>query len=271
MLARTINAEWIKLRSTRGIYWTSALVVLLSVGLSAFIGWANGMGVQSALDDNDTGFLATAGNLFTFSAGQAGLLSFGSMVIMIQAVLTVTGDYGNSTVKLSVLAAPARWQVAVAKFLVYGALAVVLALISAVVSAVLGHALAAGQLDDPSIADGMALSADDAWKTIGMIVVYVLGAVALCTGVGYLVRRTAGAMAIVLLWVLVLEDLTGLLPDSVSRYITPFLPFKNISAAISGNDLEHAPWGQGGSLIYYVVICLVIFVGGIVALRKRDA
>jgi ABC-2 type transport system permease protein len=271
MLLNTINAEWIKLRSTKGVYWTSALVLLLSVGLSAFIGWANGLAVQSAIDDKDTSFLADLGDMFTFSGGQAGLLSFGSMVIMIQAVLIVTGDYGNSTVKLSVLSAPRRWQLAVAKFIVYGIISAVLAVVAAVVSAVLTHALAAGQLDDSSMADGLALSADDAWKTIGLIVVYVLGAVALCIGVGFLVRRTAGAMAIVLLWVLVLEDLTTLIPHTVGKFITPYMPFKNISSAISGSDLEDAPWGQGGSLIYFVVVCVVIFAAGVVALRRRDA
>lgn len=271
MLAHTVNAEWIKLRTTKGVYWTSALVVLLSVGLSVFIGWANAMATQSAIDDKDMTFLADAGDLFTFSGGQAGLLSFGSMVIMIQAVLTVTGDYGNSTAKLSVLATPARWQLAVAKFIVYGAVAVVVALVATVLSSVLTRAVAAGQLDDSSVLDGLSLSADDAWKTIGLILIYVLGAVALCIGVGFLVRRTAGAMAIVLLWVLVLEDLTSFLPDSVDKYITPYMPFKNISAAISGTDLADAPWSQGGSLIYFVVVCLVIFGAGIFALRKRDA
>ena len=44
-----------------------------------------------------------------------------------------------------------------------------------------------------------------------------------------------------------------------------------MDAAVSGTDIADAPWGHAGSLIYFIAWAVVIFVAGVIVLRKRDA
>ncbi|MEJ6550041.1 ABC transporter permease [Corynebacterium sp. USCH3] len=270
MLAHAVNAEWIKIRTTKAVYWTSALIVVFSVAFGAFLGWANAMSYRTSVEDNNAELAAVSAEGLTFSSALLGLQLFGVMIILIQGALLVTGEYGNNTAKSNALAVPKRWQLPVAKFIVYGVIAAVVTLVSAVLSVLVTRWAAGTQIDDEAILSAISLSADDSWTVILRMVVYALGAVALSIGVAYLLRRTAGAMAVLLLWVLVLEEIPGMIPKA-DDWVPQYLPFKNIGAAVNLNDLANAPWGQTGSVIYFAVVCLVIFVIGTVTLRRRDA
>ncbi|MDN6387229.1 ABC transporter permease [Corynebacterium sp. AOP12-C2-36] len=270
MLAHTINAEWIKIRTTKAVYWTSALIVVFSVAFGGFMGWANAMNYNMAVDDGNAELAAASVEGLTVSSALLGLQLFGVMILLIQGALLVTGEYGNNTAKSNVLAVPKRWQLPVAKFIVYGVIAAVVTLVSAVISVLVTRWAAGTQIDDDAILSNISLSADDAWTVVLRMVIYSLGAVALAIGVAYLVRRTAGAMAVLLLWVLVLEDIVSMVPK-VKDWVPQYLPFNNIGSAVNLNDIADAPWGQNGSVLYFVVVCLVVFVIGAVTLRRRDA
>ena len=116
----------------------------------------------------------------------------------------------------------------------------------------------------------MSMSADDAWNVVARMTLFSVLGVGLAIGVAYLLRHTAGAMAVVLLWSLVLEDLVNFIPK-VSDEIYPYMPFLNMRSAVNLNDVNNAAWGQGGSMIYFAAIALVVFLAGLVALRRRDA
>lgn len=270
MLLHAINAEWIKIRTTKAVYWTSALVVVFSVAFGGFLGWANAMSYQMFLDQGDMESAALNAQGLTVSAALNGLALFGVMVILIQSVLLVTGEYGNNTAKSNALAVPKRWQLPVAKFIVYGVIATVVTLVSAALSVWVTRWAAGTQIDDSDLLANISLGADDAGTVILRMVVYVLGAVALAIGVAYILRRTAGAMALVLLWSLVIEEIPAMFPR-IEDWLPQYMPFKNITAAVNLNDVANAPWGQNGSVIYFVVVCLVIFTAGVVTLRRRDA
>jgi ABC-2 type transport system permease protein len=270
MLAHAINAEWIKIRTTTAVYWTSALIIVFSVAFAAFLSWANAMSYQMFIDDGNLEAAAANAQGLNVAGALLGLQLFGVMIILIQGALLVTGEYGNNTAKSNALAVPKRWQLPVAKFIVYGVIAAVTTLIAAVLSVLVSRWIAGTQIDDDTILSGISLSADDAWTVILRMAVYAVGAVALAIGVAYMVRRTAGAMAVLLLWVLVLEDIVGMIPK-VDQWIPQYLPFKNIGGAVNLSDVANAPWGQTGSVIYFAVVCLVVFAVGTVTLRRRDA
>ncbi|MDN5683612.1 ABC transporter permease [Corynebacterium glyciniphilum] len=270
MLAHAINAEWIKIRTTKAVYWTSALIVVFSVAFGAFMGWANAMNYNMAVDDNNAELASISADGLSVASALLGLQLFGVMIILIQSALLVTGEYGNNTAKSNALAVPKRWQLPVAKFIVYGIIAAAITVISSVLSVIVTKWAAGTQIDDNAVLSNISLSADDAWTVILRMVIYSLGAVALAIGVAYLLRKTAGAMAVLLLWVLVLEELPGMIPKA-KEWIPQYLPFKNIGNAVNLDDLANAPWGQTGSVIYFAVICLVIFILGTVVLRRRDA
>lgn len=272
MLINTVHAEWLKLRSTKSFYWTTALIVLFTVGWSLLMGFGNGFAWQQSVDDNDVADLATLGDpsdLFGISTAISGLQLFGTMIVIVQAVLTVTGEYGNGTAKLSALAAPRRWQLPVAKTVVYGLFSAVLFFVLGIASVYLTAFAAKMQLADDSVADGLSLSADGVWPAVLLMTLAAVLTVMIAVGVGYLLRRTAGAIALLLLWVLLLEDLLGAIPK-VGEWISPWMPFKNLNAGLTQTPIGDAPWGYGGSVVYFLVVALVIFVAGTVALRRRD-
>ena len=270
MLLNTIRSEWLKIRSTKSVYWTTVLVAVIVWGLGAIMAWASGFSLQTALDDGEMDVVASMVETMSVSGAIFAFPVFGLMIILIQAVLLVTGEYGNGTAKSNVLAAPKRWQLPVAKWIVYGLIAAVVTVIVSVVSVYLYKWVAGLQIEDTSVLDGMSMSADDAWNVVARMTLFSVLGVGLAIGVAYLLRHTAGAMAVVLLWSLVLEDLVNFIPK-VSDEIYPFMPFLNMRSAVNLNDVNNAAWGQGGSMIYFAAIALVVFLAGLVALRRRDA
>ena len=55
MLLNTIRSEWLKIRSTKSVYWTTVLVAVIVWGLGAIMAWASGFSLQTALDDGEIG------------------------------------------------------------------------------------------------------------------------------------------------------------------------------------------------------------------------
>jgi ABC-2 type transport system permease protein len=88
-----------------------------------------------------------------------------------------------------------------------------------------------------------------------------------------LVRAGPGAVAALLLWPLVAEPILGNLPDIGPR-VGPYLPFGNVFVFTEVPWLYPVydmPWGPLGSLVYFAVLVVAVFVGAIVVLNMRDA
>ena len=77
-----------------------------------------------------------------------------------------------------------------------------------------------------------------------------------------------------LLWPLVVEPILGNLPN-IGSEVGPFLPFgerASCSPTCSGSFPAYAmPWGETGSLLYFIAVVAVVFVAAIVVLNRRDA
>jgi hypothetical protein len=98
-------------------------------------------------------------------------------------------------------------------------------------------------------------------------------AAVLGVAVGALVRFAAGAVAVLLLWPLVAEPLLGNLPGNGAR-IGPWLPFANMFRFLEVEWLfptYDIPWGELGSLFYFLVWVAVALVAAAVVLNRRDA
>ncbi len=79
-----LNAERIKLTSTKSPMWCSLIAVVVSVGFAAIMGVAYKSLVSSG--DNSMGE-------FTVAYTQAGAAQFGAMLVMIMSALAVTTEY----------------------------------------------------------------------------------------------------------------------------------------------------------------------------------
>ncbi len=247
-----LNAERIKLTSTKSPMWCSLIAVVVSVGLAAVMGVA----FKSLMESGDT-------SMGDFTAGdtQVGAIKFGSMLVMIMSALAVTTEYRFGVIRTTFQAIPNRTQVIAVKALLLAIIAGVLGLVIALASYFVAQATAGLTLD---------LGADSNGREVfGVPIFYALLAV-LAVGVGTLIRQSAGAISLLLLWPLVIESLATMIPK-VGKYLGEFGPFNNVSHFLGGGGNFDFRWGPWGSLLYFAAFVAIVFGAALFAVNKRDA
>lgn len=256
---RVLRAEWIKFRSVRATLWTLPLTALAMIGLAVLQAWG-----ISTLDTTD-GFTA------------AGVLTGGTflaqVVVAVLAILTITGEYSTGQIRSSIAAVPRRLPVLWSKaIIIVGAVVAV-----SVVALPLSWLASKPFLDRAGIT--LDLGADQTLRVLAGGSLY-LGAIALFAfAVGALLRHSAGALALILGLLLVLENVFAALPFRFFEVISPFLPstagsrimlddqsIAERNAMIDGAHLT--AWQGYGVLLVWVV---VLFTVAAVLMRRRDA
>src|SRR5688572_7079547 len=248
-----LAVERIKLFSTRSPYWCAALALVLGVGLTAIIAATTNNGEMSI-------------GLTQFGSSQLALA-----VVLVMAALSVTTEYRFSTIRATFLAVPNRTSALVAKTAVV-----------ALISGLLGEIVAFGSwgiAELMSPASDLAINTGGEWRHVaGVGLLYGVGAI-LAIGVGILVRQTAGAVAILLVWNMLLEGLIGIIPK-VGVKIQAWLPFMNANHFLQlggGNPAEQPGAGidfklsQWGSLAYFAGIAVALLVVALIVAKRRDA
>lgn len=248
-----LAVERIKLFTTRSPFWCMLATLAVTAGLAVLI-------TGTAPDTME----------ITIATTQFGF-NFGLMVVMVMAVLAVTTEYRFSTIRSTFQAVPNRTAVLLAKVSVVGLLAGLLGAVTAFASWGLGT------LIRPDAA--LALETTQQWRMLlGMGLVYLVGAV-VAISVGILVRHTAGAVSIVLIYSLLVERIVAIVPDigdDLARW-APFNVGKNFLAAgdpaayqwiqIPG-DIELGAWG---SLGYFAGFAALLLIAALYTANRRDA
>jgi len=233
-----LNAECIKLSTLRSPLWSAIAVAVLSLGLAA---------MQAST-------VYGPGPLEPEKAAM-GVAVFGVPVLMILSSLTVTNEYRSGLIRTTFMAVPNRTLVLVAK-------AVVAAVFSGAYAAVMVAASIAVARSDPH-----------EWGLVGAIALYAMIASVPGVGVGALMRASAGAVALLLLWPLVVEPILANLPN-VGTQVGPYLPFANAFIFIRVQWLYPVyamPWGPGASIVYFAAVTAVVFAAALVVINRRDA
>jgi ABC-2 type transport system permease protein len=248
-----LAVERIKLFSTRSPYWCSALALILGGGFTAIIAGTTENG-QMSID------------LTQFGSSRLALA-----VVLVMSALAVTTEYRFSTIRATFLAVPNRISALVAKTVVV-----------AFIAGVLGEIIAFGSWGIAKVmspASDLAINTGAEWRHVaGVGLLYGIGAV-LAIAVAILVRQTAGAVAILLVWNMLLEGLIGIIPK-VGIKIQAWLPFQNANHFLQlggGNAAEQPGAGidfklsQWGSLAYFAGVAVALLVVALVVAKRRDA
>ncbi len=248
-----LAVERIKLTSTRSPWWCAVIAFVVCAGFTALI-----------VANTDPAAVTVASTQFAFN--------FGMVIVMVMAALAVTTEYRFSTIKTTFQAVPNRTAVLVAK-------ATVVALVAGVVGEVTAFATyGLARLMKPAADLGIDTTAE--WRQVaGIGLVYAFAAV-LALGVGLLVRQSAAAISILLVYTLLIENLIVLIP-TVGENIQKWMPFTaanqfataGMPAPVDGEgppvlDLPYGPWV---GLAYFAGIALAILVAGIALANRRDA
>ncbi|MCV7290888.1 ABC transporter permease [Mycolicibacterium wolinskyi] len=244
-----LDAERIKLSTTRSPLWSVVGVAVLSFGVAALQGWS-------------------AYGYTPLPPGKAalGVAVFGVPVLMVLSSMTVTGEYRTGLIRTTFLATPNRTKVLIAKAVVCAAFSSVCAVVM-----VLGAVLVARLFAEPVIGAELSPTNPATWSVAGGFALYAALAAVLGVGVGALVRFAAGAVAALLLWPLVAEPLLGNMPNLEAG---PWLPFANMFRFLGVEWLfptYDMPWGEVGSLVYFLAWVAAVFIAAVVVVNRRDA
>ncbi|GAB83853.1 ABC transporter permease [Gordonia rubripertincta] len=244
-----VDAERIKLSSTRAPYWCLAMVVVFGLGVAVLLGWllSGGYADTASVDTRTIDYLV-------------GVNQFGVAVFAIMAVLGVTTEYRFGTIRPTFAAVPRRPLVILAKTVVFGGLTFVAAAIVGLLGVVLGQALTG---------NGIALGGPNTVRQLWGTPVFAMLCALIGLSVGALVRHSAGAVAIVLGWMFAFERILSVLPR-IGENITPFLPFLNGWNFLSGGDSTFH-WNAYGSLAYFAVFTVILLAIAIFVTSARDA
>jgi hypothetical protein len=197
-----------------------------------------------------------------------GVAVFGVPVLMVLAAMTVTSEYRSGMIRTTFMATPDRTLVLAAKAVVALVFSAVYAALMTIVAVVVAH-----MMSPPLVGSQLSFIDPGTWRLIGAIALYAALTAVLGVGVGALLRHSAGAVAVLLLWPLLIEPVLGNLPN-IGSEVGPYLPFANIFRFVDVQWLfpsYSVPWGEIGSLVYFVVVVAAVYVAAIVVVNRRDA
>jgi ABC-2 type transport system permease protein len=240
-MSRLLAGELIKLRTTRT---------------------AIGFGVAGLL-------LALAASLISILAGdlatvqdKKNALNFGGgigILFLLFGAVGATGEFRHRTLAPAVLIAPDRLRLVLARIAAYKLAGLVFGLLIAAIVLGIGAALLGGE-------PGPGLSGSDYARLGAGSLLDVVLCAAIGVGVGTLVRNQVAAVIGILIWLTILEPLTGLLGDHVVDYtLGSTLDRVGRGGAASGD----VP-GWGASMLLLVAWAVVLCVAGAVIDRRRD-
>ncbi|MGW2154719.1 ABC transporter permease subunit [Nonomuraea sp. NPDC001699] len=243
-----LRSEWTKIRSVRSTVWTLAVTALLMIGLGGLISFASKATADGRPIPGDQAVMA----------GLSGIM-FASLAIATLGVLVISSEYRTGGIRTSMMAVPRRMRLLGGKVVVFTATALVVSTIASAAAVAVGLAII-----QPASVD------------LGATARSVLGAGLYLTacglfglGLGTVVRHTPGALVSAIALMLVLPQLTGMLPGqwgkTVSHHFTTNAGMEVVMDQ-PGNPL--GPWSGLGVYLLWVAVAVV---AGAVLMQRRDA
>lgn len=261
---KLLAVERIKLFSTRSPYWCLALIFAAALAFALLMGLVTDHGRQFA----STG------------TSQAGM-QLGMMVFMVLAALSVTTEYRFSTIRSTFLAAPKRTRVLAAKTVVVMVVGALIAVVSAFAAFFLTKLLATNPLSP------LELDTVDQWRyVLGNAALYPIAGV-IAISVGLLIRQSAGAIALLLVWSMLIESLVALIPR-FGPDVSPWLPFTAAGTFVTdkaafasmGQGPGNGPFADalkasgptpGQGLLVFAGVAVLLWLIAVVVTNRRDA
>ncbi|MBB5853927.1 ABC transporter permease [Amycolatopsis umgeniensis] len=240
-----LAVERIKLFTTRSPWWCALAALAVVIGFAAIVSGA-----------------APAGELTDVSLTQFGY-GFGMAVIMVLAALSVTTEYRFGTIRTTFQAVPNRTSALLAKTGVV-----------AILSLVIGEVAAFGAWGLASVMrpEDLALNTTVEWVGVaGVGVVFALASV-IAVAIGVLIRHSAGAISLLLIYALAVENLIQLIPR-IGKDIYEWMPFRVADRFLNGTGSAAAEsaLSQGGALAYFAGFAAILLTISLVVANKRDA
>jgi ABC-2 type transport system permease protein len=215
---RVLRSEWSKFWSVRSSWITLGLsvAVLVVIGALASAAYRPDTGGEGGppLSDSPVALALTG-------------VTFAALAVGVLGVLVSAGEYSTGMIRSTLTAVPKRLPVLWSKALVLGVVATTVTTAGALAAFQLGGL----PLKDTDIAlslgdEGVLRSLVGAGLYLGLVGMWGVA-------LGALIRSTAGGVAALAGFLLIVPGLSSLLPDSVADAVTPYLPGNAGSALYS--------------------------------------
>jgi ABC-2 type transport system permease protein len=256
--ANVVRSEWTKLISLRSTRWSLLAAVVAQAALGILV---------AAVQMNRWTHLAPHDRL-TYDSIDTGVGGYhlAQLAIGVLGVMVITGEYSTGMIRSTFMAVPKRLPVLWAKLAVFSAVTFVLMLVSSLVSFFAVQAIVAQHHVQHSIGDPHALRA-----VIGTaLFLTVLGILA--TGIGTLIRNTAGGIAFFVFLLFVLPGIVDILPASTGDAINPYLPLNaGFTIATSTFDQGSHHLSYWGGFALFCGYAAVAVIAAAIGLKRRDA
>ena len=254
-----LRSEWTKIRSLRSSVAALVLLVVVTIGFTAlFVGLT--VGQWDKLDPVQKLTYQLDPTRLILGAG----FQLSQLAVCVLGVLVIANEYSSGTIRASLLAVPHRTPMLMAKAAVFAMVVFVVAEVAAfgafAVGAPILHAKVPVSIGDPGVLHAI-LGAGLYGAVLGVFSI----------AVGAIVRHTAGGIAGIIAFVLVLAPLTQLIPGSIGDHVYAYLPTSAgqlmVNARQGPKDLL-TPWQGFGVMCLWTVALMVL---ANYLLRRRDA
>lgn len=255
--ANVVRSEWTKLWSLRSTRW-SLLAAVVAQGALGILVAAVQMNRWTHLSPHDRD---------TYSSIDTGVGGYhlAQLAIGVLGVMIISSEYSTGMIRSSFMAVPKRLPVLWAKIAVFSSVTFVLMLVSGFVSFFVVQALSTQHHVQHAIGDPTALRV-----VVGTaLFLTVLGVLA--TGIGALIRNTAGGIAFFVFLLFVLPGITAILPHTVGDSINPYLPLNagfTVATSVFEDSHHLSPWGGFAVFCGYAALAVG---AAVIGLLRRDA
>ncbi len=256
VLPAVVRSEWTKIRSVRSTVWSLFATFGITVGLGALFCFAyvrryDHLNIRQRLTFDPT--VQSLRGLF-----------LAQIAIGVLGVLVISSEYATGLIRTTLTAVPQRRALLGAKAVVFGAVALVVSMVSVFVAFFVGQAVLDGKHLGVSLGDAHVLRAV-LGAGVYLTIVGLLG-----LALGAIVRRTAGAIATLFAVVLVLPLLTRALPSPWDTDIGKFLPAE-LGAALFNVRPDSSLLSPGTALVVALAWLVVAYTIAAVLITRRDA
>ncbi|GAA1809859.1 ABC transporter permease subunit [Planosporangium flavigriseum] len=254
-----LRSEWTKIRSVRSTMWSLLAMAGISIGLMSLIAWAT-MHRWARFEPREQAALLKQ----PLEIILVRPVFVCQLVVAVLGVMVISSEYTTGMIRSTLQAQPRRLTVLAAKIAVFAVLMLVVGELLSFAAFGVGKQIIAGHIP-VSLSDfGVTRSVIGAGLYLAVLGLFSLA-------FGAILRHTAGAITTVLGLILIVSNLTGLLPDSWGHHIHAWMPTNAGQLILQPHQLPDdllSPWQGLGVFAGWTVLLLAV---AAVLFKKRDA